>query len=100
MGWLLTQKIYHMPGLFRHRDQSLRLPERTHSLNFILAADDKRGAVVHSFGRFVENPLTAIRGSATCLLGDERERIGLVEQTQFAFGSFLRRRIEEHATTH
>src|SRR5262245_22251651 len=75
----------------------LRGPAPFEFLHFSRAADDQRRPLVNTGGDDVQDAPPAIRGEATGLFCDEGDRVGFVEQPQFAFRGGLRRWIEEHA---
>jgi len=50
------------------------------------AADEEGGALVDAFRDDVEDATDAVGGDAAGLLGDEGDRVGLVEKAELAVG--------------
>src|SRR5262245_60448564 len=71
------------------------LDEQLAVAHVLRAAEDQRRLLVEVGGRQIEDATLAVARRATRLLGDERERRGLVEQAQLALRVLLVGRIEE-----
>src|SRR5262245_30157048 len=62
------------------------------------AADDEGGALVDAVGDNLQDPAASIGGLAARLLDEEGNRVGFVQETEFAGGMVVRWWVEKDAS--